>query len=165
MVLGPKGPGRVGRRRFLIRYRVLARVARSSRQVPCRRPVSVFATILIVVAVLLLLVFVGGIVAARRRARQTAPQYARHLAEADHALEQARASDRGWDRGVMEEVAREALAREHPGAQFDRLDLVLVDDRPGVTEDRAHFEASNADRQVPVILSRGESGWTAERVG
>ena len=126
---------------------------------------SPVATILIVVAVLLLLIFVGGLVGARRRARQTAPAYARHLAEADHALEQARASDRGWDRAVMEDVARQALAREHPGTTFERLDLVLVDDRPGVMEDRAHFEASSADRRVPVILSRGESGWTAERVG
>ena len=126
---------------------------------------SILATILIVVAVLLALLFLGGLVAARRRARRTAPEYARHLAEADRALEQARASDRGWDRTVMEAVARQALAREHPGASFDRLDLVLVDDRPGVMEDRAHFEAAIADRRVPVILARGEAGWTAERVG
>ena len=126
---------------------------------------TVLATILIVLGVLVLLVFVGGLVAARRRARQTAPAYARHLSEADQALEQARASDRGWDREVMEDIVRQALAREHPGATFDRLDLVLVDDRPGVTEDRAHFEATSADRRVPVILSRGESGWVAERVG
>ena len=103
--------------------------------------------------------------ASRRRARQEAPEYARHLSEADHALEQARASDKGWDRAVMEDVVRQALAREHPDVTFERLELVLVDDRPGVAEDRAHFEASNADRRVPVILSRGESGWTAERVG
>ncbi len=126
---------------------------------------TVLAIILIVLAVVLVLVFVGGLVAARRRARETAPEYARHLAEADHALEQARASDKGWDRAVMEDVARQALAREHPGTTFDRLDLVLVDDRPGVTEDRAHFEAANADRRVTVILARGASGWTAERVG
>ena len=126
---------------------------------------TVLATILIVIAVLLVLVFVGGLVAARRRTRQGAPDYARHLAEADHALEQARAADKGWDRAVMEDVVRQALSREHPGSTFDRLDLVLVDDRPGVVEDRAHFEASNADQRVPVILSRGESGWTAERVG
>ena len=126
---------------------------------------SVLAIILIVIVVVLALVFVGGLLAARRRTVQTAPEYARHLAEADHALEQARASDRGWDREVMEDIVRQALAREHPGTTFDRLELVLVDDRPEVMEDRAHFEASNADRRVPVILSRGESGWVAERVG
>ena len=126
---------------------------------------SALATIAIVVVVILVLVFVGGLVAARRRTRQGAPEYARHLSEADHALEQARASDKGWDRAVMEDVVRQALAREHPGATFDRLELVLVDDRPGVTEDRAHFEAASDDRRVPVVLARGESGWTAERVG
>ena len=94
-----------------------------------------------------------------------APEYARHLAQADHALEQARAADKGWDRGVMEDVARRALAGAHPGLTFDRLDLVLVDDRPGVAEDRAHFEAASGDRRVPVVLSRGDSGWTAERIG
>lgn len=126
---------------------------------------SVLAIIVIVVAFLVILLFVGGLVAAGRRAREDAPEYARHLAEADHALEQARATDKGWDRAVMEQVVRDALASAHPGTGFDRLDLVLVDDRPGVTEDRAHFEASNADRQVSVILSRGDSGWIAERVG
>ena len=140
-------------------------MARSAVSASLQSTVTTLATILIVLGVLLLLVFVGGLVAARRRARETAPEYARHLSEADHALEQARASDKGWDRAVMEDVVREALARAHPGASFDRLDLVLVDDRPGVAEDRAHFEASNADRRVPVVLSRGESGWVAERVG
>ena len=126
---------------------------------------SIVSIIVIVLIVVVLLLFVGGVVAARRRAREDAPEYARHLAEADQALEQARASDRGWDRAVMEDVARQALARELPGTTFDRLDLVLVDDRPGVTQDRAHFEASSAQGRVPVVLARGESGWTAERVG
>jgi hypothetical protein len=127
--------------------------------------VTVLAIILIVLAVVLALFFIGGLLGARRRDEQNAPVYARHLAEADHALEQARAADRGWDRQVMEDVARAALARQHPDTTFDRLDLVLVDDRPGVDQDRAHFEASDGGRQVTVILGRGESGWAAERVG
>lgn len=126
---------------------------------------SLLAIILIILVVLLALVFVGGLIGARRRTIQTAPEYSRNLARADQALEQARASDKGWDRERMEEVARDALARAHPGATFDRLDLVLVDDRPGVAQDRAHFEASSRDRRVPVILARSESGWAAERVG
>lgn len=121
--------------------------------------------ILIVVAVVLLVFFVGGLLGARRRDEKNAPAYARHLAEADHALEQARAADRGWDREVMEDVARAALAREHPGSTFEDLNLVLVDDRPGVDQDRAHFEASDGGRQVTVVLGRDESGWSAEQVG
>lgn len=123
---------------------------------------STVAIVLIVVGVLLLLLFVGGLVAARSRARAEAPTYARHLAEADQALEQARALDRGWDRAVMEQAAREALAGAHPGIEFERLDLVLVDDRPGVTEDRAHFEASSGDRRVRVVLIRDEAGWSGQ---
>ncbi len=121
--------------------------------------------ILIAAGVMVGLFFLGGVLGARRRAREQAPDLERHIADADQALEQARAADKGWDRAVMEGIVREALAREHPGTTFDRLDLVLVDDRPGVVEDRAHFEASNADRRVSVILARAESGWTAERVG
>ena len=126
---------------------------------------TVLEIILVALAALLLLLFVGGLIAARRRAEQNAPEYARHLAAADQALEQARAADRGWDRDVMEEVARAALEREHPGLRFDRLELVLVDDRPGVNQDRAHFEASGGDRRVTVILGRDETGWAAEQVG
>ena len=126
---------------------------------------SVLQIILAVVAVLAILFFVGGLIAVRRRAREQAPAYARHLSEADNALEQARASDRGWDRELMEDVARAALAREHPEATFERVDLVLVDDRPGVHQDRAHFEASDGKRQVRVVLGRDESGWAVEQVG
>ncbi len=115
--------------------------------------------------VVLVLLFVGGLVASRRRAEKNAPAYARHLAEADHALEQARAADRGWDRQVMEDVARAALARQHPDRTFENLNLVLVDDRPGVDQDRAHFEASDGGEQITVVLGRDESGWAAERVG
>ncbi len=84
------------------------------------------------------------------------------MAAADQALEQARAEDRGWDRELMEEAARAALEAAHPGRSFERLDLVLVDDRPGVTEDRAHFEAWDGEESVRVVLSRGEAGWAAD---
>lgn len=123
---------------------------------------SAVAIVLIVLGVLVLLLFAGGALGARRRARANEPTYARHLAEADQALEQARAADRGWDRAVMEQAARDALAGAHPGSEFDRLDLVLVDDRPGVMEDRAHFEASSGQRRVRVVLTRDESGWSGQ---
>ncbi len=113
----------------------------------------------------MVLLLVGGLLGARRRDRLQEPDYARHLAEADQALEQARASDRGWDRANMEAVARTALEVAHPGGVFERLELVLVDDRPGVSEDRAHFEAVTGDGRVRVVVARGERGWFAERVG
>ena len=126
---------------------------------------STLAIVLIVLAAIVLLFFIGGVLGAGRRDRLQAPDLPRHIAEADQALEQARAEDRGWDRAIMEETVRTALGREHPGVEFDRLDLVLVDDRPGVTEDRAHFEARDGDRRVRVVLASGEAGWGAEQVG
>jgi hypothetical protein len=126
--------------------------------------VTTLAIIILVLAVVVVLFLVGGLLGARRRDTEMAPVYQEHLRDADHALEQARAADRGWDRDVMEGVVRSALADSHPGTTFDRLDLVLVDDQPGVHRDRAHFEAHAGDRPVRVVLSRGETGWSVDPV-
>jgi len=126
---------------------------------------STVAILLIVAAVLVGALLAGGFVAARRRAAANAGEYKTHLAAADHALEAARAADRGWDRSVMEDVARAALNERRPGWSFATLDLVLVDDRPGVTSDRAQFVASDGDDRVEVVLGRGDGGWTVEQVG
>lgn len=125
---------------------------------------STLAVILIVAAIVVITLLVLATLAVRKRMEQAQPDYARHLAAADQALEAARASDRGWDRAVMEDVVRAALNEHRPNWDFRSLDLVLVDDRPGVDEDRAHFEASDGDAKVLVVLSRGEAGWTAGEV-
>lgn len=126
---------------------------------------STLAIILIAIAVLVALFLVGGLVAASRRARAHEREYASHVAAADHALEQARAADRGWDKAVLEDVARAALNEHRPGWDYRSLDLVLVEDRPGVVEDRAQMEARDDDERVRVTLARGESGWGVERIG
>ena len=125
---------------------------------------STLAVILIVAAVVVITLLVLATLAVRKRMEQGRPDYDRHLAEADHALEAARAGDKGWDRAVMEDVVRAALNERHPDRDFRSLDLVLVDDRPGVTEDRAHFEASDGDKRLLVVLTRAESGWKADEV-
>ena len=123
---------------------------------------SVIAIVLIVVAAVLLLLFAGGFVRARRHANR--PEAAEHIRAADRALEQARASDRGWDRELLHGAARDALAEQRPG-QWDSIELVLVDDRPGVAEDAAHLVASGPDGSALVVLARTEGGdWYAERV-
>src|SRR5919108_664304 len=48
--------------------------------------------------------------------------------------------------------------------RLTRLMTVLIDDRPGVGEDRAHFVAVADDGEARVIISRQADGWTAERV-
>jgi len=125
---------------------------------------SALEIVLIALAALLLLVFVGGFLGARLRDRRRAARFADHVAAADQALQQARAADRGWDRGVMEEAARSALREQRPAFDFDQLHLVLVDDQPGVEEDRAHFMALGADGQARVVLARAGEHWGAESV-
>ena len=125
---------------------------------------SALAVVLIVVGALAVVLFVGGLVAVRRRARLEEGEYERHLGEADRALEEARAADKGWDRQALEQAVRRALGEQRPGSTYERLDLVLVDDRPGVDQDRAHFRASGAGGPVHVVLVRREGDWVAESV-
>ena len=125
---------------------------------------STLGIILIVLAVLVVLFFIGGVLGARRRDRRQAGTYDEHVAAADAALQQARASDRGWHREAMEAVARDAIADSRRDWDYSDLHLVLVDDRPGTEEDRAQFVAVGADGEVRVILAREGDRWVAERV-
>jgi hypothetical protein len=125
---------------------------------------STLGIILIVLAVLVVLFFIGGLLGARRRDRRQAGTYAEHVAAADAALQQARASDRGWHREAMEAVARDAIADSRRDWDYTDLHLVLVDDRPGTEEDRAQFVAVGPDGECRVILAREGDRWVAERV-
>jgi hypothetical protein len=124
---------------------------------------STLAVIVIVAGAILLLLFAGGLVVARRRIQHE--DIGPKIAEADRALEQARAADRGWDRAVLEQACQAALRSERPGLEFEAIQLVLVDDRPGVADDRAHLMASGPGGSARVVLGRREGGeWTVERV-
>ncbi len=125
---------------------------------------STLAIIVLVVAVLLLAIFIGGLAATRRRAAAGAQDYERRVAEADQALEQARAADRGWDRAALEAVARSALGERLPDFAYEQLFLVLVDDRPGTEEDRAHFAAVGSEGEARIVLVRGPGGWGPEQL-
>jgi hypothetical protein len=125
---------------------------------------STLGIILIVLGAVVLIALVLGFLGAAARDRRQAASYEEHVAAADAALEQARATDRGWHREAMEEAARSALAESRPSWQYRDLHLVFVDDRPGVSEDRAHFMAVGDDGEVRVILARHEDRWVAERV-
>ena len=124
--------------------------------------------VLIIIGVVILLgvvFFVGGLVISTRRRHD--PAFAEKVSEADAMLERARAQDKGWDRALMEAAARAGLLAERPDFDYDNLHLVLVDDRPGVEEDRAHLVAMGKDGsdQTRVILTRtGEGDWITERI-
>jgi hypothetical protein len=125
--------------------------------------VSTLAIVLIVLAVLLLVLLAGGFVVSRRRLAR--PGFDADVARADRALESARAEDRGWDRELLELAARQALEAERPGFEPESLHLVLVDDRPGVEDDRAHMRCEGAAGTARVVLARDSDGrWTPESV-
>jgi hypothetical protein len=125
---------------------------------------STLAIVLIVLGVLLVLFVIAGLLGVRARARHQEPTFADHVRAADEALEQARAQDKGWHRDTMEAAAHAAIGEARPGWTYDDLQLVLVEDRPGIEEDRAHFVASGGDGQARVILTRQGDGWVSEQV-
>ena len=125
---------------------------------------STFAIIIIVFVVLAVLLLVGGLIVGRRQREDHAGEIDQHIREADRALEEARARDKGWDRAVLEAAVTRAIEQERPGFVVDRLDLVLVDDPPGVTQDRAHVRASGPDGHLNVVLARSDAGWGAQSV-
>jgi hypothetical protein len=125
---------------------------------------SVLAIVLIIVGVTVLFALFLGYLGTRARDRRQADTWLAHVAEADSALEQARAADKGWDRDAMEQAAASAIAAEKPGWSYDELLLVLVDDRPGTEEDRAHFVAiDHGGQEGRVVLSRQGDRWSPEQ--
>ena len=121
--------------------------------------------ILIVLGALVVLFFIGGLIYTLRRNRRGEAQLLRDAAAADQALEQARASDRGWDRAALEAAARKGIEAERPDFAVDELHLVLVDDRPGMTEDRAEMVAIGPGGRARVGLVRDDAGsWSHDRV-
>ena len=126
---------------------------------------SPLAIVAIVLGAVLIVFFIGGLVAASRHAQRTEGQLTLKIAAADRALEEARAADRGWDRVLLEEAARRAIEMERPGFRYDALHLVLVEDRPGIHEDRAQMRAGGPDGELELVLVRhGDSDWSAESV-
>ena len=121
------------------------------------------AIVLVVVGVVVLALVLGGFAFSRRRLRD--PQLLERIRSADQELEQARATDRGWDRVLLEQVARRSLGDKRPEFAIEELHLVLVDDRPGVEEDRAHMLAVGGRDQARVVLMRDAGGdWLLEHI-
>jgi hypothetical protein len=126
---------------------------------------STLAIVLIVIGAVVLILLVLGFLGARARDRRQAGTWEAHVRAADAALAQAAASDRGWQRDVMETAARAALSESRPGWSYGGLHLILVDDRPGIEEDRAHFVAvAEGGDEARVILSRQGDRWVAESI-
>ena len=127
--------------------------------------ISTFAIVLIAVVAVVALFLVLGFVGTRARDRSQAGSWEEAVRSADAALAQAAATDRGWHREAMESAARVALEEHRPGWGYSDLHLVLVDDQPGIEEDRAQFVAvGDGGDEATVFLSRQGDRWSADRV-
>jgi type II secretory pathway pseudopilin PulG len=120
--------------------------------------VSALAVIVIIVVILLVLLIVGGLVANARRAREQEDETLSAVREADQALALARASDRGWERAVLEAAAREAFASRSP-VEVRELLLMRVVDRPGTEEDQALFRVITDVGSEEILLVRHGDAW------
>jgi type II secretory pathway pseudopilin PulG len=120
--------------------------------------VSAIAIIVIVLVVLVVLLIVGGLVANARRARDQEDETLTAVREADQALALARASDRGWERAVLEAAAREAFAARSP-VEVRELLLMRVIDRPGTEEDQALFRVITDVGSEEILLVRHGGAW------
>jgi Tfp pilus assembly protein PilX len=116
-------------------------------------------TWMIVLLVVIVVLAVGGFFARRAQLRRTRATFEARLLQADHDLAEAAASDRGWDREVLESAARRIYA-EQRGAEPVDLQLVEVLDRPGTEEDYAVFQASHHR----LTLGRRDGEWVLGKI-
>jgi type II secretory pathway pseudopilin PulG len=117
-------------------------------------------TIVLIIVVVLALLVAGGLIASDRRAKAGRGELRRRLREADRALADARAQDRGWERSVMEAAVREAFAQRSP-AEPQELLLLQVLDRPGIDDDEAIFRVVTDAGAEDVHLVRRAGDWVA----
>ncbi|HEV7461856.1 MAG TPA: hypothetical protein VGN78_15065 [Solirubrobacteraceae bacterium] len=121
-----------------------------------------WAIIVLAVFAAFLLLALGGALAASLRNRRHQERFDSRLDQVDRALADARATDRGWERGALEAAARRAFEVERPGVEIHELTLVQVVDRPGTEEDKAVFRVVAADVRVRLTLGRVGGEWVGE---
>jgi hypothetical protein len=114
--------------------------------------------IVVIVVVVFAVLIVGGIFARNRQLARSRPAFERALAQVDRDLADAAASDRGWDRSLLETAARR-ISAEQFGSEPDELQLIEVIDRPGTDEDQAVFDVSAAGTHHRLVLGRRDGDW------
>ncbi len=117
--------------------------------------------VLAVFGAFLLLALLGALAASLRN-RRGRERFGSSLDEVDRSLADARATDRGWERGLLEAAARQAFKAERPGVEIHELTLVQVVDRPGTEEDKAVFRVVAADVRLNLTLGRVDGEWVGE---
>ena len=117
--------------------------------------------IVLVVVALIVLLAVGGAVARRRQLEHSQGRFEANLQEVNRDLAAAHAEDRGWERSLLEDAARQAYAAERAGADPGALELTQVIDRPGTDDDHAVFRAG-PDGRERLTLGRRDGQWVLE---
>jgi hypothetical protein len=122
--------------------------------------VTALEIIILVVVVLVAVLIVGGYVITGRRQRADESALSTELVAANEALALARASDKGWERSLLETAVREAFA-ERSEAEIRDLQLVQVVDKPGTEEDQAVFRVVTDHGSEHLHLDRHGDTWVA----
>ena len=123
---------------------------------------SILGIVLLVVLILIVVLAAGGWAAATRRAKSRERQLVDELQTAEHELARAHASDKGWDRALLDAAARQAVAARFGDAAIGAPQLVQVVDRPGTDADQAVFRVQTADGQEHrITLGRTGGVWGA----
>ena len=121
---------------------------------------SALEIVVIVIVLVVALLAVGGIVASGRRQRADDPALRTELETANEALALARATDKGWERSLLEEACRAAFA-QRSAAEVRELQLVQVVDKPGTEEDQAVFRVVTDHGSEHLHLDRHGDTWVA----
>jgi type II secretory pathway pseudopilin PulG len=123
------------------------------------------STVDIVLLVLLVIVgalAAGGGTAISRRARAGERTFLEQLRAAERELAQARSTDKGWDRAVMESAAQAAVAARFGATPINGMQLVQVIDKPGTDADQAVFLVETGDgEEHHITLGRSGGVWGA----
>jgi hypothetical protein len=122
--------------------------------------VSALEIIIVVIVLLVILLAVGGIVANGRHQRADEAGLRAELDAANEALALARASDKGWERSLLEDACRAAFA-ERSSAELRECLLVQVVDKPGTEDDQAVFRVVTDHGAEHIHLDRRGDEWVA----
>src|SRR5262245_24376737 len=104
--------------------------------------------VIVVLVVLTVLCAIGGWLAVRRRTRESEDEFRAGVDEANRRLAAAHAQDKGWDPTALREAARTLFEEQHPSLPVRDMQLVAVEDLPGIEEDRAVFRFETEDDRV-----------------
>jgi hypothetical protein len=120
--------------------------------------VNALEIVVIVLVVLVLVLGIGGYIASGRRQRADEPGRQTELEAANQALALAHASDKGWERSLLDEACRAAFA-ERSAAEIRELQLVQVVDKPGTEDDQAVFRVVTEHGSEYLHLDRRGDAW------